>query len=129
MKKLMSFTSILEAILGIFLIFDPEFVSKMLLGIEASPGIETIGRLAGIVYLCFGAVCFPVSEKPVKYLKDPAVRAMTMYNFLAAVYLGYLKFAAGYVCELLFPAVILHTVVFIYFLYLIFNQGEAETQA
>lgn len=128
MKKLMSFTSILEAILGVLLIFDPDVVLKMLLGIEASSGIETIGRLAGIVYLCFGAACFPQSEESGKYLKDPAVRAMIMYNFLAAVYLGYLKFAAGYVSELLFPAVILHTVIFICFIYLLLNEGKTKAQ-
>ena len=128
MKKLMIITSVIEAILGILLIFDPELVLKKLLGIEASSAIETIGRLTGIVYLCFGIACFPISDKAGKYIKDPAVRAMALYNLFAALYLGYLKFAAGYDCELLFPAVILHAAISVIFLYLLLDQAKVEAK-
>jgi hypothetical protein len=125
MKKLLIFTSVLETILGIFLIIDPSLVFKLLLGIESTSIIEKISRLTGIVYLCFGAASYPVILAQGEFIKEPSVRAMFLYNLLAAVYLGYLKFAEKFTGEFLLPAVVLHFLITIYFLYLIIKQSKS----
>lgn len=124
MKKLLVLTSVLETLLGIFLIIDPTPVIRLLLGTESTSIVQTISRLTGIVYICFGAACYPVELTQGKFIKVPSVRAMLLYNLLAAVYLGYLKFAEKLTGELLLPAVILHFLITICFLYLIKKQSK-----
>lgn len=120
MKKLLKFTSVLETLLGVFLIIDPSLVLKILFNMESTASIIALSRLTGIIYFCFGIACFPKNEISGNYNKSPVVRAMFLYNILAAIYLGYLKFVSGYDGVLLLPAVILHTLITFYFVYIIF---------
>lgn len=126
MKKLLIFTSILETALGILLVLVPVQILKILLGIESDTSVEVLSRLTGLVYICFGIACYPGSLIPQNFIRIPAVRSMLVYNFFAAVYLGYLKFVAGYTGQLLFPAVILHALITIIFIYLIATESKSK---
>jgi len=127
LKKLLKFTSVLETLLGAFLIIDPSLVLKLLFNMDSTASIIALSRLTGIVYFCFGIVCFPPNEISGNYNKSPVVRAMFLYNILAAIYLGYLKFVSGYDGRLLFPAVILHVLITICFVYMIFVSKKDIT--
>ncbi len=127
MKKLLIFTSVLEALLGLFLIIDPALVLKVLLNMDSTADIIALSRLTGIVYACFGAACYPAGDIPGIIAGKSVVRAMFIYNILAAIYLGYLKFVSGYDGVLLFPAVILHFLITIIFVYLIFIKKREIT--
>jgi hypothetical protein len=127
LKKLLKFTSVLETLLGVFLIIDPSLVLKSLFNMDSTASIIALSRLTGIVYFCFGIVCFPPNEISGNYNKSPVVRAMFLYNILAAIYLGYLKFVSGYDGRLLFPAVILHVLITLCFVYMIFVSKKDIT--
>jgi len=120
LKKLLKFTSVLETLLGVFLIIDPSLVLKILFNMGSTASIIALSRLTGIIYFCFGIACFPKNDISGNYNKSPVVRAMFLYNILAAIYLGYLKFVSGYDGKLLFPAVILHVLITLCFVYIIF---------
>ena len=124
MRKLLIFTSILEALLGVCLIIFPSLVLKILFDMEMTAAISAVSRLTGIVYVCFGIACFPAKEIPGEFIDSPVVRAMFLYNVLAALYLGYLKFDSVFNGVLLLPAVILHTLITFYFVYFIFIRKK-----
>ena len=127
MRKLLTFTSILEALLGVFLIIFPSLVLKILFDMEMTAAISAVSRLTGIVYLCFGIACFPSKEFSGELIRITEVRAMFLYNILAAVYLGYLKFDSVFDGVLLLPAVILHTLITFCFVYIIFIRKKNNT--
>ncbi len=124
MKKLLTFTSILEALLGVSLIIFPSLVLKILFDMEMTAAISAVSRLTGIVYICFGIACFPAKEISGDIMKCPEVRAMFLYNILAAVYLGYLKYDSVFDGALLLPAVILHILITFCFVYIIFIRKK-----
>lgn len=115
MKKLLVFTSLVEFSLGISLVIVPSIVLKLLFGIEDSKSITALSQLTGIVFLCFAIACFPSKNSTDSNINASAFKAMFLYNILAAVYLGYMKFAEQFDGILLFPAVILHSMITIYF--------------
>lgn len=120
MKKLLIITSILEALLGVSLIIFPSLVLKKLFDMEMTAAVSAFSRLTGIVYICFGIACFPAKEISGDIMKSPEVRAMFLYNILAAVYLSYLMFDPVFAGVFLLPAVILHILISFWFVYIIF---------
>lgn len=124
MRKLLIFTSILETLLGASLILFPSLVLKKLFDMEMTAAISAVSRLTGIVYICFGIACYPAKEFSGDLIKSPEVRAMFLYNILAAVYLGYIKFDSVFDGELLLPAVILHILITVCFVYIIFIRKK-----
>ena len=124
MKKLLIITSIVELLLGIFLILLPVNVIVLLFGVDPGRDLIMVSRLTGIAYLCFGISCFPSKATEGNLYGSNAYRSMFLYNFLAAVYLGYAKFALGYDGIILLPAVILHSIITLYFLYLSIKKNN-----
>jgi hypothetical protein len=99
----------LEAVAtSLVLILAPSLFGWLVLGAELSEAGQALGRLAGIVLLAFGLACWPAPAAANQ--ATSAVRALLIYNLLAAIYLLYLGVAGKLVGMLLWPAVVLHAI-------------------
>jgi hypothetical protein len=90
------------------LILSPSLFGWLILGAELSEAGQALGRLTGIVLLAFGLACWPAPAAANQ--ATSAVRALLIYNLLAAIYLLYLGVAGKLVGMLLWPAVVLHVI-------------------
>lgn len=122
LRKLLVFTSVMEILVGLSLIIIPSVIVEMLFGINLSESVYILGRLSGIILLCFGIACLPFKENSEYNNYTPSVRAMMSYNFLASVYFFFLIFSTKTVGILLIPAAILHAAISIYFAFLLFGK-------
>jgi hypothetical protein len=109
-KLLLAVAAAFEAITGLALVIAPSIV-RLLLGIDISGAVLAIARMVGIGLLLLGVACWPRIEGTI-----PRLRAMLIYNLLATVYLGYLRFSSQSVGKLLLPALAVHAVLTILFL-------------
>lgn len=126
MKKLLFFTSILELTLGIVLIIIPAVVLNLLFGTGDSESLLVLGRFTGIVFICFGLACFPTKDFKIYNNQSPTVRAMFTYNLLATIYFLYIKTVVGLNGILLVPAIILHCIITIYFIFLMYKNEKKD---
>jgi hypothetical protein len=115
-KVLLAAASTLEAVTGLVLIIAPSMVMS-LLGTDVSGAALAIARIAGFGLLLFGIACWPRVEPTA-----PRLRAMLIYNLLATVYLGYLRFSNESVGRLLLPAIAVHAVLAILFIGVAFKH-------
>jgi uncharacterized protein YjeT (DUF2065 family) len=109
-KVLLAVASTVKAVTGIGLIIAPSMV-RFLLGPDVSSASLAIARIAGFGLLSLGIACWPRVERSI-----PRLRAMLIYNLLAIVYLGYLRFSSESAGKLLRPAVAVHGVLAILFI-------------
>lgn len=123
MKNLLILTSLIELSLGIALVILPGEVIKLLFGNSETGSIIVLARFTGIVFVCFSIACFPSKNSSDLNISSPVFRAMFLYNFLAAVYLGYMRFSENFDGVILLPAAILHSIITIYFIY-IFQKNK-----
>jgi hypothetical protein len=105
-KIVATVSAAIEAATGITLIAVPDFAARLLLGTGLSDSGDAVFRLTGIALLSLSLACWPGGRDTGK----PAVRALFIYNLLAAVYLGYLRVGGGFAGVLLWPAAALHGV-------------------
>ena len=98
-----------EAVTGLVLIIVPSLFGRLIFGAELSEPGQALGRLAGIALLAFGLACWPASAAA-NQAAPPGVRALLVYNLLAAIYLCYLGIAGKLVGLLLWPAAVLHAI-------------------
>jgi hypothetical protein len=96
----------LEMATGAALIADPNFVSRLLLGVGLSGGGFAVGRVAGLGLLSLGLACWPSGADAT----SQTTRALLSYNLLATLYLGYLRIGGAFAGYLLWPAIVLHAV-------------------
>jgi|SRR5215469_16753914 len=94
----------IEAATAIALILAPELVARLLLGTELSIAGVAVARVAAFRLLSLAIACWPGGT----VVDTHAVRALFVYNLLTRLYLGYLRFGAGFVASLLWPACVLH---------------------
>ena len=78
----------------------PSLVGQLLLGEELSGIAAPVARIAGIALIALGIASWP----------GPPLVGMLVYTSAVALYLAYLGFAGGLSGILLWPAVILHTI-------------------
>lgn len=109
-KMLLAVASTIEAVTGLALLLMPALVLMLLLGKHVSSPL-LLARVAGLGLLSLGFACWPRVEATL-----PAVRAMLIYNLLAATYLAYLQFSDHYPGKLLLPALALHAILSVLFL-------------
>jgi hypothetical protein len=109
-KVLLAVASTLEALTGLVLIIVPSTVMS-LLGTNVSGAALAIARVAGFGLILLGIACWPRVEATL-----PRLRAMLIYNVLATVYLGYLRFYTESVGKLLLPAFAVHAALAILFI-------------
>ncbi len=108
-RNVLALSAIVEVGTGVILMIDPLIAGRLLLGEEISGVATLLGRCFGIALLALGLACWP--GDPRAESGSPALRGMSIYNALIALYLGYLgtvRHASGL---LLWPAVLLHAVV------------------
>lgn len=108
-NKILAIASIFEALTGVLLIIAPGMV-RFLLVTDISSAAAGITRAAGIGLLVLGIACWPRVEG-----NTARVRAMLIYNSLAAVYLAWLRLGTASAGNLLLAAVAIHAVLAILF--------------
>ncbi len=105
-RTLVRLSSAIEAATGVGLIAVPDLVARVLLGVGLSASGIAVGRVAGFGLLSLGLACWPTADDAT----PSAVRALFVYNLLAALYLGYLRANGEFIALLLWPACVLHAV-------------------
>ena len=111
--KVVAFSAGVETLTGLALIVDPSLVASLLLGTQLSDGGLAVGRVAGFALLSLGVACWPQAGPPGH--ATPAVRALLMYNALAAIFFLYVGFRHEFAGVLLWPAAVLHAALAILF--------------
>jgi hypothetical protein len=91
MKNALTFAAVAEAVTGLGLLFVPSLVGQVLLGEQLTGVAIPVAR---------GVACWP----------GPPLVGMLTYGALITLYLAYLGFAGGLAGVLLWPAVVLHTI-------------------
>lgn len=90
---------------GLVLLIVPSLFAWLIFGAELSDVGQAMGRLTGIAMIGAGLAAWPA---PTAGQVATIVRALTIYNLLATIYLSYLGFVGHLVGILLWPAVALH---------------------
>jgi hypothetical protein len=103
-RTLVMLSATIEVVAGVALIAVPNLAATALVGPGLSDSGVAVVRLTGIALLCLGLSCWPNEDGATQQ----AIRALFTYNLLAAVYLGYLRVAGGFVGYLLWPACAVH---------------------
>jgi hypothetical protein len=109
LKKILTFSAVVEIGTGLALMIDPAIVVRLLLGADLAGVAIAVGRCFGIALLALGLACWPGSQR--SRSGSPAFQAMLIYNALIALYLAYLGTITHLEGSLLWPAVALHAVV------------------
>jgi len=103
-KTVVKSSSAIEMLTGVALILTPDLVATILLGVGLNGSGVAIARLTGIALLCLAIACWPTDD-----VTAHAIRALFIYNLLAAVYLAYLRIGGGFVgAVLLWPVCVIH---------------------
>ena len=100
MKNVLTVAAVAEAATGAALLVVPSLVGQLLLGEELTGIAVPVARVAGIALIGLGIACWP----------GPPLVGMLTYTWLVAIYLAYLGFAVGLTGVLLWPAVVIHTI-------------------
>lgn len=95
---------------GLFLMLTPSRLGWLILGADLFEPGQAVGRLAGIGLLAFGFVCWPAFGATAPLTS--ATRALLIYHLLEMAFLGYLGVAGKLVGVLLWPAVVMHGLLF-----------------
>jgi hypothetical protein len=101
MNRPMAFAAIAELATGVALMAVPSLVGRLLLGAELAGVAIPVARVFGIALIALGVACWPGRT---------ALCGMLTYNALAALYLAYVGLGGQWVGRLLWPAVVLHSV-------------------
>jgi hypothetical protein len=118
LKNLLRISSAAEAITGFAAIIIPSRVIQLLFGVEVSGVAPTISRLAGIALLSLGIACWPGEHFM------PALRAMSLYNLLVAIFFIYIGLCSSFVGILLWPAGIFHFGIAVLLIWRLFNSKQ-----
>jgi len=100
MTSALKFAAVSEAVTGLALLIAPSLVGQLLLGEQLSGVAIPVARVAGIALIALGIACWP----------GPPLVGMLVYSALVTLYLAYLGFAGGLTGVLLWPVVVLHTI-------------------
>ena len=101
MKKLLTLAAIAEAATGLALLVDPSLVGRLLFGVELTGVAIPVARVLGIALIALGVACWPGRT---------ALCGMLTYGAAVTLYLSYLGIRGEWVGRLLWPAVVLHSV-------------------
>lgn len=110
-KLLLTISSSIELATGIAVFAAPSLVASVLLSTGLTPGGEAVARIGGAGLTALGIACWPRREGENAH----AIRALFLYNLVAACYLGYLKCCGDFRSFLLLPACVLHGVLALLF--------------
>ena len=99
---------VIEGVTGLGLIVVPAVVARLLLGSDLPEIGAVTARVAGVALVALALGCWLARNGRGGFA---ALAALLAYNALIAVYLGWLGLEDVFVGPLLWPAIILHTVV------------------
>jgi hypothetical protein len=108
MKRLLTFTALIEAPTGLALVAIPAVVVRFLLGGEVSGAGIPLGRVAGVALLALGVACWFARHDGPSCASRGVVAAMTLYNLGTVSVLGAAGLQSQAVGIALWPAVVLH---------------------
>jgi hypothetical protein len=109
MKRLLTFTAIIEAVTGLALIAMPSIVVRLLLGslLDTSAAL-VLGRVAGVALLTLGVACWLARDDTQSCAARGVVTAMLLYNVAVAAVLAFAGIGLRLHGIALWPAVVLH---------------------
>ncbi len=119
-KSLLRLCAAFVGATGVGLIANPGFVVRELFGGDLSRD-SGMTRGVGFVLLLLGLKCWPNRDD----IDGRVIWALLAYNLFTALYLGYLKLAAGFVSTLLWPVFVLHTVIALLLAGLVYERVSA----
>ena len=99
----------IEAGTGLVLISVPSLFVRLLLGVELSEPGQIVGRLAGFALIALVLACWP--RGGTEGAAASSLQALLVFSVLVALYLVYLGIGSSFAGPLLWPAVVLHSVV------------------
>jgi hypothetical protein len=123
-KALLVYAAIFEALAGLSLILVPVLFVQLLLGGSLSAAGIGTARVGGFGLLSLAVACWPTVESRLVQL-----RAMLIYNLLAAFYLGSLLWKYGTTGKLLLAAFFLHTFMALLLLRAWFRRYNEESKS
>ena len=123
-RKLLALAAAIEAATGITLIVSPPFVAWLLLRTDVAGAGVHLGRVGGFGLLALAIACWPSAENAGSRTHVQALRAMLIYNSLAAAYLAYLRVGSGFSGILLWPAIVLHAVLALLFARAVWKESS-----
>ena len=104
MKKLLTLAATGEAATGLALLIVPSLVIRLLFDAEIVGVGVIMSRLVGIALIALGVACWPCRSA------SYALYGMLTYSSLVTLYLLYLALSGNWNGSLLWPAVVLHSV-------------------
>ncbi len=108
-KTLLTISCSLELATGIALIAAPSLVARVLLSADLTPGGEAVARVGGCALFALAFASWPRTAcLPHETEHEQPLRALFLYNLLAACYLGYLEISGDFASPFLLPAAALH---------------------
>lgn len=108
-EKILAFAAVAEIGTGFVLLIDPAVIATLLLGTELTDIAIPVARVAGIALIGLGVACWPGWQRTES--NSSALLAMLTYSVLIALYLAYLGTVGHLGGVLLWPGVVLHSVV------------------
>ena len=111
MKRLLTLTAIIEVPIGLGLMAVPALIVRLLLGspLDSSAAVM-LGRVAGVALFALGLACWLARDDTQSHAARGLVVTMLFYNVAVAALLAYASLGLGLHGILLWPAVIIHTV-------------------
>ena len=100
MRSVLALAAIGEGATGAALLVVPSLVGRVLLGEELAGVAMIVARVAGIALIGLAVACWP----------GKALIGMLAYSAVVTLYLAYVGLTGAYTGILLWPAVVLHTI-------------------
>jgi hypothetical protein len=118
-KTLLMLSSSLELATGVVAMAAPSLLTDVLFSSGLTPGGRAIGRVGGFGLFSLAIACWPRVEDQ----RMQPIRALFLYNFLAACFLGYLRAVGEFSSPFLLPACAVHGVLALLFARPVFESA------
>jgi hypothetical protein len=104
-------TALCEVGIGLVLLVWPSLPLALLLGVEhATPEVHIVARIAGAALLALGVTCWLVRSDRHSPAQPGVTTGVLIYDVAAAVILACAGLFLGFAGVVLWPGVVLHTV-------------------
>ncbi len=111
-RKLLIAAAVVEAPIGLLLLFSPPLVAGLLLGVSLdAPAALIVGRIAGAALLSLGVAFWLARDDGQSLAGRGVVVAMLLYNCAAISVLAHAGVVVGLVGVLMWPALALHVAI------------------
>lgn len=124
-KTLLTISASIELATGIAVIASPRIVAAVLFAPELTPSGVAIARVGGCGLVSLAMACWPRGAcLPGERDHEQPIRALFLYNLLAACYLGYLELSGDFASPFLLPAAALHTILALLFIQPVYQTAR-----